>query len=105
MHIAPLLADAMAQHTAASRPRMLTARDHRGAVDDHIIHTRAVLIHALKGRVDLQGVQIKDVDVGKCADLIVCDDKLNIKAVFVDGVLQPTRDDVRTLHGDDIDVV
>jgi len=49
--------------------------------------------------------QTGSIDIGKCADLIVCDKELNIKAVFIDGVLQQPRDEVRTIHGDDIDVV
>ena len=49
--------------------------------------------------------QTGSIAVGKCADLIVCDEALNIKAVFVDGVLQKTRDAVASLHGDDIDVL
>ena len=30
--------------------------------------------------------RLGSIDIGKQADLIVCDDRLNIRAVFVDGV-------------------
>ena len=53
----------MPQHTAGAGLGMLALGDHRGAVDDHVVHAGAVLAGIGKGGMDGQILQGKDVHV------------------------------------------
>ena len=59
----------MSQYAAGARAGVLALKNNGLAVDQNVVHTRAVAVDLLQCGVDLQIVQIKHVDIGIATDL------------------------------------